>query len=199
MVSLEELRAKHVTNAAHAQKRVTSLQRDRPELLTPNNRNKGGVFSMTASTNRRRGDTSVMFSADGEHDSSPDVSPSRPFLSPNHPSNEVKALQHRLVHSQRQINTLKGKKGLKIGRRRRLDGTPVFSAEKGRRTCRNPVRRAVYHISLVSMRARKWEHPQLWSSFVQPTSSRCGRSWTQILCPRACTSIASSCLRPGVR
>ena len=30
------------------------------------------------------------------------------FLAANHPSNEIEALQQRLAHAQRQINTLKG-------------------------------------------------------------------------------------------
>ncbi|KAH9994699.1 hypothetical protein BJV77DRAFT_1059915 [Russula vinacea] len=85
------------------------------------------------STSRRRGDTSAMFSADGDYDSSPDVSPSRPFQAPNHPSNEVEALQQRLSHAQRQINTLKStlqrEKELKIEYRKRLDGSPGVSTE----------------------------------------------------------------------
>jgi hypothetical protein len=91
------------------------------------------VFSPPPSTSRRRGDTSTMFSADGEYDSSPDVSPSRPFQAPNHPSNEVEALQQRLSHAQRQINTLKStlqrEKELKIEYRKRLDGSPAVSTD----------------------------------------------------------------------
>jgi len=74
-----------------------------------------------------------MFSADGDYDSSPDVSPSRPFQAPNHPSNEVEALQQRLSHAQRQINTLKStlqrEKELKIEYRKRLDVSPGVSTE----------------------------------------------------------------------
>ncbi|KAI0051353.1 hypothetical protein FA95DRAFT_1534854 [Auriscalpium vulgare] len=108
---------------------LTPEGRERTDLLTPHDREDDDVFSNhAASTNRKRGDTSVMFSADGEYDSSPDVSPSRPFLAPNHPSNEVEALQQRLAHAQRQINTLKGtlqrEKELKIEYRKRLE-SPV--------------------------------------------------------------------------
>ena len=107
--------------------------RDRSDLLTPNDREMDDVFSTAPSTSRRRGDTSAMFSADGDFDSSPDVSPSRPFHAPNHPSNEVEALQQRLSHAQRQINTLKStlqrEKELKIEYRKRLDVSPVVSSE----------------------------------------------------------------------
>jgi hypothetical protein len=51
------------------------------------------VFGLAASTGGKRQDTSAMFSADGNFDSSPDVSPSRPFHAPNHSSNEVEVLQ----------------------------------------------------------------------------------------------------------
>jgi hypothetical protein len=105
----------------------------RSDLLTPNDREIDDVFSPPPSTNRRRGDTSAMFSADGEYDSSPDVSPSRPYQAPNHPSNEVEALQQRLSHAQRQINTLKStlqrEKELKIEYRKRLDGSPAVSTD----------------------------------------------------------------------
>jgi len=112
---------------------MTPEGRERSDLLTPNDREMDDVFSPPPSTNRRRGDTSAMFSADGEYDSSPDVSPSRPFQAPNHPSNEVEALQQRLSHAQRQINTLKGtlqrEKELKIEYRKRLDGSPAVSTD----------------------------------------------------------------------
>ncbi|KAI0300157.1 hypothetical protein B0F90DRAFT_1630116 [Multifurca ochricompacta] len=109
---------------------MTPEGRERSDLLTPHDREMDDVFSPAPSTNRRRGDTSAMFSADGEYDSSPDVSPSRPFQAPNHPSNEVEALQQRLAHAQRQINTLKStlqrEKELKIEYRKRLDGSPAI-------------------------------------------------------------------------
>ncbi|KAI0282557.1 hypothetical protein BGY98DRAFT_1094275 [Russula aff. rugulosa BPL654] len=84
------------------------------------------VFSPAPFTSRRRGDTSAMFSVDGDFDSSPGVSPSRPFQAPDYyPSNEVEALQQRLACAQRQIKTLKGtlqrEKELKIEYRKRLD------------------------------------------------------------------------------
>ena len=101
---------------------------ERSDLLNPHDREISDVFSTAPSTSRRRGDTSL-FSADGEYDSSPDVSPSRPFQAPNHPSNEVEALQQRLAHAQRQINTLKStlqrEKELKIEYRKRLDASPT--------------------------------------------------------------------------
>ena len=110
---------------------MTPEGRDRSDLLTPHDREISDVFSTAPSTSRRRGDTSAMFSADGEYDSSPDVSPSRPFHAPNHPSNEVEALQQRLAHAQRQINTLKStlqrEKELKIEYRKRLDASPNVS------------------------------------------------------------------------
>ncbi|KAI9463019.1 hypothetical protein F5148DRAFT_1313626 [Russula earlei] len=112
---------------------MTPEGRERSDLLTPNDREVDDVFSPAPSTNRRRGDTSAMFSADGEYDSSPDASPSRPFQAPNHPSNEVEALQQRLSHAQRQINTLKStlqrEKELKIEYRKRLDGSPAVSTD----------------------------------------------------------------------
>jgi predicted nucleic acid-binding Zn-ribbon protein len=112
---------------------MTPEGRERSDLLTPNDREMDDVFSPPPSTSRRRGDTSTMFSADGEYDSSPDVSPSRPFQAPNHPSNEVEALQQRLSHAQRQINTLKStlqrEKELKIEYRKRLDGSPAVSTD----------------------------------------------------------------------
>ncbi|KAH9177580.1 hypothetical protein EDB89DRAFT_2218243 [Lactarius sanguifluus] len=109
---------------------MTPEGRERSDLLTPHDREMSDVFSTAPSTSRRRGDTSA-FSADGEYDSSPDVSPSRPFQAPNHPSNEVEALQQRLAHAQRQINTLKStlqrEKELKIEYRKRLDASPAVS------------------------------------------------------------------------
>ena len=112
---------------------MTPDGRDPSGFLTPNDREMDDVFSLAPSTNRRRGDTSAMFSADGDYDTSPDVSPSRPFQAPNHPSNEVEALQQRLAHAQRQINTLKNtlqrEKEQKIEYRKRLDGSPAVSTE----------------------------------------------------------------------
>jgi hypothetical protein len=112
---------------------LTPDGRERSDLLTPNDREMDDVFSTAPSTSRRRGDTSAMFSTDGDFDSSPDVSPSRPFQAPNHPSNEVEALQQRLAHAQRQINTLKStlqrEKELKIEYRKRLDVSPAVSSE----------------------------------------------------------------------
>jgi chromosome segregation ATPase len=71
---------------------MTPEGRERSDLLTPKDRKMDDVFIFTPSTSRRRGDTSVMFSADEDFNSSPDVSPSRPIQAPNHPSNEVEDL-----------------------------------------------------------------------------------------------------------
>lgn len=110
------------------------------DVLTPNNLEEDDVFGTTgrASTNNRKNvDATAFFSADAfdEYaDSSPDPSPSRPFLAPNHPSNEIEALQQRLAHAQRQINTLKGslqrEKELKIEYRRKLDASPGYAIEE---------------------------------------------------------------------
>jgi hypothetical protein len=89
------------------------------------------VFSNAASTNRKKMDNSAIFPPDGfeNYDSSPEQSPSRPFLAPNHPTNEIEALQQRLAHAQRQINTLKGslqrEKELRIEYKRKLESTPA--------------------------------------------------------------------------
>jgi hypothetical protein len=163
--ALEDLKAKHETDVAHARKHAASLQRDKSDLqqavdnlkteaarskrlprfgspLTPGGpANEFGtpaadiddVFSVPASTNnRKRVDTSGMFPVGqfGELvDTSPDPSPSRPFLASNHPNNEIEALQQRLSHAQRQISTLKGtlqrEKELRIGYRRKLDSPGV--------------------------------------------------------------------------
>jgi chromosome segregation ATPase len=71
---------------------MTPEGRERSDLLTPNDREMDDVFSLAPSTSRRRGDTSITFSADGDFNSSPDVSPSRPIQAPNDPSNEVEDL-----------------------------------------------------------------------------------------------------------
>ncbi|TRM62339.1 hypothetical protein BD626DRAFT_570053 [Schizophyllum amplum] len=81
------------------------------------------------STNRRRTESNTLYDAGGFGDEfdpdSPEPSPTRqPFLSPNHPTNEIEALQQRLAHAQRQINTLKGslqrEKEMKSDYRKRL-------------------------------------------------------------------------------
>lgn len=110
------------------------------DVLTPNNLEEDDVFGTTgrASTNNRKNvDATAFFSADAfdEYaDSSPEPSPSKPFLAPNHPSNEIEALQQRLAHAQRQINTLKGslqrEKELKIEYRRKLDASPGYAIEE---------------------------------------------------------------------
>lgn len=107
------------------------------QLATPNEMDEDDVFSMALSTNnKRRGDTSAIFPLDDPDfaDLSPDPSPSKPFLSPNHPTNEIEALQQRLAHAQRQINTLKGtvqrEKELRIEYRRKLDASPGYVGEE---------------------------------------------------------------------
>lgn len=68
------------------------------------------THTVASTRNRKQHDTSALFPADelGFLDTSPDPSPLRPVLAPNHPSNEIEALQQRLAHAQRQISTLKG-------------------------------------------------------------------------------------------
>ena len=87
------------------------------------------VFGMTGgASNRRKLDASGMFGPDGIGsdfaDSSPDPSPSRPHLAPNHPSNEIEALKQSLAHAQRQVNMLRGtvqrEKELRMDYRRKL-------------------------------------------------------------------------------
>lgn len=106
------------------------------EAATPANGDADDLFSTTggASThNRKRMDTSGLFPLEDFDyaDESPDVSPSRPFLAPNHPSNEIEVLQQRLVHAQRQISTLKGslqrEKEMRIDYKRKLDATVAKS------------------------------------------------------------------------
>jgi hypothetical protein len=71
---------------------MTPEGRERSDLPTPNDRKMDNIFSPPPLTSHKRGDTSVMFSADGDFNSSPDFSPSRPIQAPNDPSNEVEAL-----------------------------------------------------------------------------------------------------------
>ena len=68
------------------------------------------AHTVASTRNRKQHDTSALFPVDelGFLDTSPDPSPLRPVLAPNHPSNEIEALQQRLAHAQRQISTLKG-------------------------------------------------------------------------------------------
>ena len=64
---------------------------ERSDLLTPNDREIDDVSSLAPSTSRKRGYTSAVFPADGSLDSSPDITPSRPFKAPNHTNNEAEA------------------------------------------------------------------------------------------------------------
>lgn len=86
------------------------------------------VFGTTGrgSTNRRNLDVSSLFPPDEfgmDLNESPDPSPlRRPFLAANHPTNEIEALQQRLAHAQRQINTLKGSLNREKQLRMRLEG-----------------------------------------------------------------------------
>jgi hypothetical protein len=68
------------------------------------------AHTVASTRNRKQHDTSALFPVDklGFLDTSPDPSPLRPVIAPNHPSNEIEALQQRLVHAQRQISMLKG-------------------------------------------------------------------------------------------
>lgn len=96
---------------------LTPEQRaERGRYLTPSVYGEGedDIFSDRtggASTNRRKsgeGTYNGEFLSDMEEDDD-DASPlKKPFMAPNHPANEVEALQQRLSHAQRQISTLKG-------------------------------------------------------------------------------------------
>ena len=68
------------------------------------------AHTVASTRNRKQHDASALFPVDelGFLDTSPDPSPLRPVIAPNHPSNEIEALQQRLAHAQRQISTLKG-------------------------------------------------------------------------------------------
>ncbi|KAF8492517.1 hypothetical protein JB92DRAFT_3002848 [Gautieria morchelliformis] len=86
------------------------------------------VFGTTGGASRRKLDASAMFGQDGlgsdYADSSPDPSPSRPHLAPNHPSNEIEALKQSLAHAHRQVSMLRGtvqrEKELRMDYRRKL-------------------------------------------------------------------------------
>ena len=167
---VQEMKAKHETDIAHARKHAAGLARDKSDLqqtvdtlktevvragrrfprfgspYTPNGTGAkgfvtpggdemdGDIFTGGLSTNRKKIDTSAIYgTADQELGSdyadSPDVSPVRPpFLAANHPSNEIEALQQRLAHAQRQINTLKGtlhrEKQLRLEYKHRLEASP---------------------------------------------------------------------------
>ncbi|KAL6301077.1 hypothetical protein BKA93DRAFT_493457 [Sparassis latifolia] len=112
-----------------------------PDALTPSNADEDDVFGGTtggASTNNRKRFDNSLFPPEGFGsefgDSSPEPSPSKPFLAPNHPSNENEALQQRLAHAQRQISTLKGalqrEKELRIEYKRKLDSSPGYAIEE---------------------------------------------------------------------
>ncbi|KLO07082.1 hypothetical protein SCHPADRAFT_1001921 [Schizopora paradoxa] len=99
------------------------------EGLTPAGRFEDDDDVFNASVNRRKMDNSALlppdFFANPESaESSPDPSPSKPFKAPNHPANEIEALQQKLAHAQRQIGTLKGtlarEKELRMSYRRSL-------------------------------------------------------------------------------
>src|SRR5262245_134756 len=101
------------------------------DYLTPAGDNDDDVFSAAGapSTRGRKVDTSGLFPADGfDPDSSPDPSPIKPFVGTNQPASEIEALQQRLAHANRQINTLKGtlkrEKELRMDYRRKLEGSP---------------------------------------------------------------------------
>ena len=73
---------------------TTPEVKGRSDLFTPNDRELDDVTGLAPSASRKRGgDTSAMFPTDGNIDSFPDVSPSRPSQVHNHPNNEVEALQ----------------------------------------------------------------------------------------------------------
>jgi len=113
------------------------------DFLTPGGDGDGeDVFGTTGrgSTNRRNNhlDMASLFPPDdlGDFDNlSPDVSPLRNdttkplFLAPNHPSNEIEALQQRLAHAQRQIGTLKGSLMREKQARMRAEGVTPNGAD----------------------------------------------------------------------
>ncbi|KAI5993250.1 hypothetical protein EDD15DRAFT_2439397 [Pisolithus albus] len=82
------------------------------DFLTPVASEVDDVFTTdSASTNRRKMDSSAVFQPENFEDIadiSPDPSPSRPFQTANHPSKEIEDLQQRLQHAQRQIKKLTG-------------------------------------------------------------------------------------------
>ncbi|EAU89423.1 hypothetical protein CC1G_07649 [Coprinopsis cinerea okayama7 len=93
------------------------------EYLTPamTGDDDGDVFGTTGGASRRRpgaGNSGLdpAFFSEYDQDQDDDGTPDSPmalrkrskFLTPNHPANEIEALQQRLAHAQRQINTLKG-------------------------------------------------------------------------------------------
>ena len=98
-------------------------------------------FSTGISTNRRKYDTSGMmlpvdaFAAEFDVDSPEDSPLRRSLLVPNHPYKEMEALQQRLAHAQRQINTLKGslnrEKMLRIKFEQAASGTSSANGEEG--------------------------------------------------------------------
>ncbi|KAF6745032.1 hypothetical protein DFP72DRAFT_1018302 [Ephemerocybe angulata] len=111
------------------------------EYLTPAMEdNENDVFGTTGGASRRRagGSAAVLDPAlfdyengDGENDE--DGDPDSPmalrrrnkFLAPNHPSNEIEALQQRLAHAQRQIGTLRGSLNREKLARMRAEGKVV--------------------------------------------------------------------------
>ncbi|KAF9051377.1 hypothetical protein BJ165DRAFT_881386 [Panaeolus papilionaceus] len=108
------------------------------DFLTPGLRDGDGdsdVFGTTGrgSVNRRNLDVASLFPPDdpnAEFPDSPDPSPLRkPFLAANHPSNEIEALQQRLAHAQRQINTLKGSLNREKQQRIRLEAAQSVVAQ----------------------------------------------------------------------
>lgn len=95
------------------------------------------AHTAASTRNRKQHDTSALFPVDelGFLDTSPDPSPLRPVIAPNHPSNEIEALQQRLAHAQRQISTLKGslqrEKEMRLEAVRKSSDSPGFSPFDG--------------------------------------------------------------------
>ncbi|KAJ3484850.1 hypothetical protein NLJ89_g11950 [Agrocybe chaxingu] len=111
---------------------LTPGRDDQKDFLTPAGHDMDGesdIFGTTGrgSVNRRNLDVASLFPPDDLGDDfgdSPEPSPLRkPFLAANHPSNEIEALQQRLAHAQRQINTLKGSLNREKQLRMRLEGS----------------------------------------------------------------------------
>ncbi|KDQ53566.1 hypothetical protein JAAARDRAFT_161669 [Jaapia argillacea MUCL 33604] len=105
---------------------------NKSQMVTPDMRDDDDIFGSTtggASTRGRKFDNGAPFPPDGfDPDSSPDSSPSKHLIAPNHPSNEIERLQRQLAHAQRQIATVKGalqrEKETRMDNRWKLDASP---------------------------------------------------------------------------
>ena len=108
-------------------------------FTTPSHVDHSDIFTGGGSTRRRNQlDVSGVFALDEfgellERDDSPEPSPTKgAFPASNHPTSEIEALQKRLAHAQRQINTLKGtlakEKQMRLELRNKID-TPAIRSD----------------------------------------------------------------------